>query len=251
MILIQNTPNSTGVAIYGDNIDFENLYDALCKVVGEEGEFIEYDAARIRILGVCYDLRHALMGDRSYEFVYNGLDDEKKRRMSVLASDKNLYFRIEVLWPEMLFVTMALNDFLTIYARRQSNTKYSYDLFSENKVIWDRNIVQVRMLQSALAECLKQNLSAHTYTRMHNLMNGSNVDFNWYLTQYLDILNIRFMEMSSEKRLKNMLTTAKRIVGKNVEYSRLEVQIRERARRLKCGVNDLRLDLDYPEEVVW
>ena len=251
MLFIQNTSNNTGVAIYGDYMDFENLYEALHEVVGEEDEFVGYDGARIRILGVCYDLRHALMGDRKYEFVDNGLDEEKKRRMSVLASDKNLYFRIEVLWPEMLFVTIALNEFLKLYARKHIKAKYSADLFSENKIIWDKNIAQVRMLQSALSECLKQTISEHAYARMHNIMNGSYVYFNRYLTQYLDILNVRFMEMNKEKRLKNISTTAKRIVEKNNEYRHLEDQIREEARRLKCGVNDLRLDLDYPEEIDW
>lgn len=36
MIYVKNTPNSTGVAIYGDYLDFENLYEALHSVVGDE-----------------------------------------------------------------------------------------------------------------------------------------------------------------------------------------------------------------------
>jgi hypothetical protein len=116
MIYAENTPNNTGIAIYGDYLDFEKLYDALHVVVGDEGEFDTFEAARLRVLGVCYDIRHAMMGDREAEFVDNGMDEEKKRRMSVIAPDKNLYMKIYVLWPEMLFVTMALNDFVHIYA---------------------------------------------------------------------------------------------------------------------------------------
>ena len=91
MIFVKNTPNNTGVAIYGDQMDFENLYEALHEVVGNEDEFVAYDAARMRVLGVCYDICRALIGDREIEFVDNGMDDEKKRRMSVLAPDKNVY----------------------------------------------------------------------------------------------------------------------------------------------------------------
>jgi hypothetical protein len=74
MIFLKNTPKHTGVTIYGDYMDFENLYDALHEIVGDENEFPRFHSARIRVLGVCYDLRHALMGDREIEFVDNGID---------------------------------------------------------------------------------------------------------------------------------------------------------------------------------
>ena len=114
MIYVKNTPNNVGVSIYGDCLDFDMLYDALHTIVGNEEQYTAYEAARIRVLGVCYDLRHALMGDREIEFVDNGIDDEKRKHMSVLASDKNVYLKINVLWSEMLFVTMVLNDFMRI-----------------------------------------------------------------------------------------------------------------------------------------
>ena len=85
MIFAKVTPNYTGIAIYGDFLDFENLYEALHTVVGTEEDYVSYESARIRVLGVCYDIRHALMGDREFEFVDNGMDEDMKRRMSVLA----------------------------------------------------------------------------------------------------------------------------------------------------------------------
>ena len=42
MIFAKNTPNNTGIAIYGDFMDFENLYEALHNVVGDEDELIGY-----------------------------------------------------------------------------------------------------------------------------------------------------------------------------------------------------------------
>jgi len=78
MIFVKNTPNNTGVAIYGDYMDFENFYEALHAVVGDEDEFVGFEAARIRVLGICYDIRYALMGDREIEFVDNGMDEEKR-----------------------------------------------------------------------------------------------------------------------------------------------------------------------------
>ena len=251
MIFVKNTPNNTGVAIYGDYMDFENLYEALHTVVGDEDEFVEYDAARIRVLGVCYDIRHAIMGDRELEFVDNGMDAEKKRRMSVLAPDKNVYLKIYVLWPEMLFVTIALNEFLELYAQKQAKTRYSSNLFAETKVIWDSSIGQVRMLQAAVAECLKQTVSEGAYARMLNVMNGRYVFIERYITQYIDILNDRFMKMNSEKRLKNISTFAKRITERDEEFRSLESDLLKEAKEQNCNVNDLRLDLDFPEDIEW
>ncbi len=53
---------------------------ALHAIVGSEEEHPTYDMARIRALGVCYDIRHALMGNREMEFVENGLDDSSAAR---------------------------------------------------------------------------------------------------------------------------------------------------------------------------
>ncbi len=251
MIFIRNTPNNAGVAIYGDYNDFEGLYEALHDVVGDEGEYAHYEGARLRILGVCYDLRHALMGDRDYEFVENGMDEDKRRRMSVLAPDCNLYLVINVLWPEMLFVTMALNVFLEVYALKQVETSGSGELFDDKKVIWDKNIAQVRILQAQLAEALQDTVSKNAYTRIYNLLNEHHITIIEYITQYLDILNIRFLKMNNEKRLKNVSICAKRIATPNEEYFFLKYQLRKEVDRLNCRVEDLRVKLDYPEDLVW
>jgi len=120
MIFVKNTPNNTGVAVYGDYRDFSGLYEALHDIVGNEEEFSDHEMSRLRVLGVCYDLRHAMMGDREYEFVDNGMDDNTKRKLSVLTPDKNIYLKINVLWPELLFVMMALNDFILLYAKKKA-----------------------------------------------------------------------------------------------------------------------------------
>lgn len=39
MIYIKNTPNYTGVTVYGDHFDFEELYNSLHTIIGDEGEW--------------------------------------------------------------------------------------------------------------------------------------------------------------------------------------------------------------------
>ncbi|QNB47828.1 hypothetical protein BR63_17115 [Thermanaerosceptrum fracticalcis] len=168
--------------------------------MGNEDEFVECEAARKRVLALCYNIRHALMGDREIEFIDNGMDEEKKRRLSILAPDKNVYLKIYVLWSEMLFITIALNEFLELY---------------------NSSIAQVRMLQAAVAGCLKQTVSENVYARMLNIMNGRYVYVNGYIAQYLDILNNQFLKMKKENRVKNLSNIAKRIAERGREYREL------------------------------
>ena len=249
MIFVKNTPNNTGVAIYGDYMDFENLYEALQTVVGNEDEFVTYDAARIRVLGVCYDIRHALIGDREIESVDNGMDDEKKRRMSVLAPDKNVYLKINVLWPEMLFVTMALNDFIRLYARKKA--KKSYDFMLDKQNIWDEAIALVRFFQAAVVKCIKETVSEASFSRMMNLMNKDYTWFDGYTRQYLDILNCRFIDMDSEKRLKSIPIMTKRLAERGEEYQQVRAEVAATAREYNTYEANIKPPVDYPEDIEW
>lgn len=101
MIQINNTPRNAGVAISGDLMDLEELYDMLYLIVGEEGENPLMSSARMRVLGFCYDLRHAIMGEREFEFVDNGLEADMMRRLSMISSGKTVYMSFRVYWPEI------------------------------------------------------------------------------------------------------------------------------------------------------
>jgi hypothetical protein len=249
LILVKNTANNTGVAIYGDSLDFQSLYDSLHNLIGEEEEFISFDTARTRVLGVCYDIRHALMGDREIEFMDNGMDDEKKKRMSLLTPDQNVYLKINVLWPEMLFVMMALNDFVRLYAAKSA--KKRYDIMLDKQIVWNPSIADTRVFQAAVAKCLKDTVSAASFSRIINLLNK---DYTWlenYTRQYLDVLNCRFIAMDSEKRLKSIPTMAKRLAEQGEEYRQLRAAVKAAARDYNTYEDNIKPPVDYPEDFQW
>lgn len=251
MLFARNTPNNAGVAIHGDFLDFEKLYEALHEIVHrDEGDY-NYFPASTRVLSVCYDIRHALKGDREFLFVNNGLDDDKKRRMSLVAPDKNMYYKINILWPEALFVLLATNDLLNVYAKKEAKTKTSYNIFAEPRTSWNENIAAVRMFQAAINQCLATTITPGAYTRLINLLNSKHVTTKGYLIQYIDQLNDRFLKMDREKRLKNISISGKRIAEKDGEYEGLRQQFIEEAHRRKCRITDLRIAIDDPEEIDW
>lgn len=89
-----------GVSVGRDYQDLEELNDALHLIVGEEGELPAYNSVRIRVLGVCYYIRHSMMGNRGAIAVPNGFDREQARYMPIIAPETNVYLTFEVLWPE-------------------------------------------------------------------------------------------------------------------------------------------------------
>ncbi|QQK77190.1 hypothetical protein HUG15_17465 [Salicibibacter cibarius] len=248
MIYVKSTPNYAGVSIHGDFFDFEALYDALHTVVGEEDEFIRYEEARLRVLGVCYDIRYALLGARDITFVENGMDADKMKFFSTITSDKNVYLCANVLWPEVLFVTMALNDFIRLYAKKI--TKKHVNLMDQ-KLMWDGAIAQVKGFQAAVIQCIKENVSDAAFRRTINLMAKDYTWFDAYATQYVDLLNIRFMDMDVEKRKKNITIMAKRLAEYGQEYRDVEGEVKRAAREYECDVGEIRLALDYPDDLDW
>ncbi len=239
MIFVKHTPNYAGVAVYGDCLDFEDLYDALHDVVGKENEYIAYQGVRMRVLGFCYELRHALMGNRVFEFVDNGMDENRMKEFAMITPKKNIYVGTHILWPEILFIIMCLSDFILL---RQKKIKYPE---------WDTNTAAVHKFQAAVAECLKQLVTETSYKRILNMISHDYTWFYGYTIQYIDILNGRFLAMNKEKRLKSIATIAKRIAEPGDEYRVVREEVLEEALKYNCPADEIQYDWDYPENILW
>lgn len=239
MLYAKHTPNHAGVALYGDYLDFQELYDALHTVIGGEDEYIAYQAVRIRILGLCYDIRHALMGNREFEFVDNGMDENKMKELAMITPKKNLYIKFPVLWPEMLFVIMCLNDFILLYQKKSKHAE------------WDQTIAVVNKFQAAVAQCLKEVATDLSYRRMMKLVTHDYIWFDGYTTQYIDILNAKFLAMNKEKRLKNITVIGKKIAEQGDEYRKVRAEIQEEALRCNCSLDEIQYEWEYPEFIQW
>lgn len=251
MIFAQNTSNNTGVSISGDFYDFNSLYESLHTVVGNEEDHPHLEQPRLRVLDLCYHLRHAIMEDGEILFVDNGINTDVKRFQSVICSDKNIYMKINIIWPEALFLMMVLNELLVLHARTFANNNNTDSVFTNSKTIWDVSIITVRLFQAAIAQCIGETMTQATLTRMINIMNADSLSFNSYLTQYVDTLNYRFIKMSPQKRLKSISVMAKRIAKQDKEYLDLEQQLERDAKQQGCRRNDIQLELDFPEKIPW
>lgn len=249
MLTLRNTPNLAGIQITGDYLDLNTLYSSLHTIVGDEGQFRNYEGARLRILGVCYDIRHAFQGDREVEFIENGMDTDKMKFMGLIAPESNVYYKVNIYYPEILFVTIALNDFIHLYAKKQAKTSPFPLLDKKNQ--WDSSIANVRLFQSLVVNCVKEIVTDASFKQMMNLMDKNNPKTDEHVTQYLDLLNIRYLKIGDrEERGKALPTMVKRMVEKGKEYRELEERVRTMARDHGSSTEDISLVADYPE-VEW
>jgi len=231
--------------------DFQKLYDALSELVGEEGEYKGFENPRIRVLAICYDLRHAIMGDREFELVDNGMEEFKLRRAGFKAPDKNVYLSFNVLWPEMLFDMIAINDMILLYSEKTSSEKYHF--MNDKNLIWNGNISLARTFQYEVSECLRKTLSQQAYTRTRNLLiSVRSKMLRDYIRQYLDVLNIKFIAMDKQTRLKNIPLMAKRLVEKNNEYCAIKRSVMQAAEDNGRHHGDFELrGVEYQEDILW
>lgn len=240
MIHVRNTPNYAGVKISGDIFDFEELYESLHLIAGEEGEYTGFGDVRIRVLGFCYDLRHAMMGNRGAKNVPSGLNRDRMRHLSFVGSEYNVYYQFEVLWPELLFVSFSLTELITLYERK------------ENVHAWDSSSASVRKFQAAVSSCLEKTLTEKKFLNLKKYMRTDRVvSYYKYATQYIDQLNIDFIEMNKEKRLNNISIIAKRIGERDHRYMEVKHKVLEVANFHGVSTSEIRFGEEYPEEIDW
>lgn len=239
MLNVNITPNYAGITIDGDYYDFDQLYEALHEIVGEEDEYTAYSMARLRVLGFCYDLRHATMGDREVIHVDNGLTDEILRYLGIVGVKKNLYLSFNTYLPEALFIIMALNDFIKLYEKKVKHPN------------WNETIAIVRTLQSKVIGCLEEILTPQKFKMMINTMDPYWQDYSNYVTQYIDMLNIRFLNWDKEKRFKNVTIMAKRLAEKGEEYQTVRKEVYEAALENDAHPDEMELKREYPGTINW
>ena len=250
MLNLRNTRNLAGIEISGDYLDLDALYMALLIIIGDEGEYGHYEGARTRVLGVMYNIRHAFQGDRELEFIRNGMDEDRMKLLGMITPEKNLYYKVNLYYPETLFVTVAINDFIRLYSKKQAKSA-TFPLL-DKKNLWDEHIAHARLFQSLVINCLQDVVTESSFKRMLNLMHK---DYPWtdgYATQYLDMLNIRYLNIENkEERSKSLSSTVKRMVEKGKEYQKIEREVRQMAISHNCSTEDIRLSWDYPDEIEW
>ena len=77
MISAMPTKNLTGITLEGDFEDFYEIVESIYRMTDPDIVYEDnYWSIQNRLLGLCYDIRHAYIGDRDVKLVGNGVNDE-------------------------------------------------------------------------------------------------------------------------------------------------------------------------------
>lgn len=239
MLSIKSTERLTGGRISGDYWDLDELINAIYEVIGDENRYYDYQGARHRILGVCLELRKATQGECNIEFVANGIHKGVIKKQDMIAPSKNVYFSVEILWPELIFTALALNDFI--------------DLYNEFIDIspWNPHVATIRKFQSIVTECLKEHLPEDHFHVFMQLMVSKSPKYFRYATQYVDVLNLEYLNLSMEERKQNLGAFAIRLMVEDDGYLALKNEILAAASVTKNEIHELQLQMKYPEQIDW
>lgn len=239
MLSIECTEQLTGARISGDYWDLDELIHACYEVIGDENHYYDYQGARNRILQVCYEIRNATHGNRNIEFIANGLHKGIMKQNNLIASEKNIYFSVEILWPELIFMTLALNDFIDLH----------HELVDPSP--WNVQVTTIRKFQSAVTNSLAELLNEEHFLVFLQLMYEKSPKYFRYATQYVDVLNLEYIELTSEERKEHLGAFAIRLMVEDEEYIALKNEIMATASVTKNEIHELQLEMKYPEYIEW
>lgn len=239
MLALKNTENLTGALISGDYWDLDEICTALQRITGNESRYLDWQGARMRLLRIIHDLRMAYQGTKNVVSVGNGLKKETMKNHDFIASQHNIYFSTEILWPELIFALVAINDFVQLHQKYEHVT----DL--------DIHIVNARKFQALIAEELKENMSEETFTFIIHYVLSSNAYVEEYAVQYIDLLNLSYIDMSREQRTKTFDSIVHNIVVPSKDYNKFKDKILTDSNKTKSTIHDLQMDIKYPEEIEW
>ena len=113
MLAITPTEHLTGVTVQGDFQDFYELVDSIYCLCGMEDDREDiYYGVKNRLLGACYEIRHAFMGDREIALCDNGMTEDLMKYHAMVTPIQNVYFATKLLFPEAIFLAAAVPEMM-------------------------------------------------------------------------------------------------------------------------------------------
>ena len=252
MLSVRTTAKLTGVTVSGTYGELNALYDALSNVIGEEESYPELETSRIRVLGLCYDIRHAYQGDRN-----RGKNEYGEEILS-----------FEYLWPEMIFIFAVLDEFNRFsegsrcYLKQEGAEKMFFHPETKDTLLkrLPDDIAYVRYFQSLIKNAFQRTVDPKRYKKImsdyENEYSYSCIHtkryFNRFCPQWVDIQNVKYLKRAPEKRKSYLSTISEKILFDNSDYDALEDAVYGFAREEGVPYYDIELEgMQYPEDIEW
>ena len=289
MLTITDSPRHAGIIIRGPDDDFEELYEACHYLLsirdGNEGREADENWLSIRMLSLCYDLRHKMQAIVEKETDYDpdkpaqpeksisprmlafpgyaipeDSKDEKNEATQTEGDDKifkdegiyddDMIFdsevsEVRIVWPETIFAAFMLNHYLAIPFFVRREKKYK-DI--DQTVQW----TVVRKFQLQIIDCLCASAPPTKAKGIRTLFHDEYKQFFAdYCTLFIEKMTVDFLGCNPEKRLREIGLMPSRIINKTGNYYAFEDLAKEESRQSGRPPWELHLSEEYPEEIDW
>lgn len=261
MLQVKMTPHLLGIEVSGDYDELNRLYDSVWALVGYDHDknartSVQEAVGRERLLGLCYDLRHAYMGSRNVRMEENGMTREQAEWLGIsLPPLNNLYYSVEILYPEAMYEVMMLGSLIDS-RRAQLIKKSSFSSYDADdpRVLFDPVCAMAAYYQSLVLEAVRSVVTANTFSRIRKQAAAGVRTVSTMYTQWMDLLNCDWCRLSADKR-KSKLSTMVRDISdywNNQEYLDMMYGINSYMRETGAVLANVHLsDAEYPEEYDW
>lgn len=241
MLTIQPTQQLTGLSVSGDYWDFDDIIKAIHIVVGGENHYFNYEGARKRLLHVCTKFKQAIKGEHQIEYIANGISRDALKKMQAIVPERNIYYRVNLLLPELVFAALALNDFIMLYKETIDDSE------------WSIVTTSIRKFQSLIADAIEPFMTEDHYLLFLTTLHTKSPLFHQYATQYVDILNLEYLALSKEERAEHLTSFALRLLAEDEAYQILMQQLLDVTSISKQALNEVELTLKYPDDeaIIW
>ena len=215
----------------------------------------------LNCLGLAYDIRHAFMGDREVKLTENGVLDEMMKQHSMIMPKNNLYYSVNVLWTEVMFVVLAMNDYIELasdpktYAAVLSEIPEEAAVEQKKRVTY--SIAVVKLFQALVWQEFRKVVGDSRYNRIYKkTLNEYNfvkkLEYKGFCSQYIDDMTVQYIKTAVEKRPAKLAACIRSIVEKSKDYYDMEHGIYEYARENNVPITEVHMaDIEYPEDIVW
>ena len=257
MIKATPTEHLTGIILEGEYLDFYEIVDSIYRMTGLEDDYNDlYWSVKNRLLGMCYDIRHAYQGDRDVKLVDNGVTEEWIHWHDMIMPKENVHVSVCLLFPEAAFVALALPEMMTLSRRYYARNGKNLDdqLYQHNKYsdyLKDKALLEFlsTTILQALGEVIGDVAIEKIMRHMESIYDNT---FMNYAAQYLDKCNIEYLKTAPEKRKDKLKNIVNRIIKKPSGYQNMEYNLQMAAKEYACSIHELEYPgIDYPEEVEW
>lgn len=258
MISAMPTKNLTGITIQGDHDDFYELMESMHRLYGAD-DFQETDlffGVKNRLLGICYEIRHASMGNRDVFLQENGMSKELMKWHNIKTPTQNVYFSVNLLFPEAIFMAVSAPK---VYFFSASSYGENGKFLAKNQYFasfpysdYLRDKANIDIFCAAVWQALGSVIGDEELEKIINLAQRTKENYVNYATHYIDKCNIELIKADPEKRKSKLKNIAKRIIKKPTGYNNLEEDLKYWAKEYNTSIYELELpDIEYPDDIEW